>query len=156
MEVIMNKQNIYHPSQHAKQQVGRTRKATKMHKGKLVISVIFAFFEKRLGLSVWLLENSRPYIFRPKKASSRSTVDPGSNFLFSVVRGQCVRPRTECFEGNGVFWRKEKDGQSRNGSKSHGIGCLSRFCDDNLTSADVGLDAPQLTCYHHFYSWDFV
>ena len=105
-----------------KQQVGTTRKAAKLHKGnrKLLIRVIFAFFEKRLGLSVWLLENSRPYIFRPKKASSRSTVDPGSNFLFSV-RGQSIRPRTDFFEGNAVLWRKEKDGQSRNGSKPHDI-----------------------------------
>ena len=105
----MNKQNIYHPSQHTKQPHGTAREATKLHKGN------------RLGCSLWLLETSRPHIgFRPKKARSRSAVDPRPNFLFSV-RGQRIRPRTDLFEGNGVLWRMEKDGQSRNGSKPHGI-----------------------------------
>ena len=72
------------------------------------------FLEASLGrtCSVWLhlgFENIRPRVFGPKEARGSSAVDFRPNFPFGV-RGQCVRPRTDLFEGKSALWRKEKDG----------------------------------------------
>ena len=69
--------------------------------------VFFVLSGGRLGrtCSVWLhlsFENIRPRVVRPKKARSCSAVD-------FRVRGQCIRPWTDLFEGRSAHWHKEKD-----------------------------------------------
>ena len=84
-----------------------------VHKGNCK-SVFFFLSGGRLGrtCSVWLhlgFENIRPRVFGPKEARGSSAVDFRPNSPFGV-RGQCVRPRTDLFEGKSALWRKEKDG----------------------------------------------